>query len=295
MTNSHAYGGDVPPLPGQAEVYNAVYGGKDHRGPDAAVAAKLLEIFPGAPDAARAAQEFLRRAVRVLAKEGLWQFIDLGSGYPAAPYLHDVATAASGPGIRMVYVDYNPVVCSHLRALCRAEGVAVVQQDLRFVDAVLDDPGLLRVINRAAPAVVIMGAVMHFLPDEEVVRIVALLRKLLAPGSLMVFSVATRDDVPFARVAEAAGIYAQEVGPVHFRTRPQVIGLLAGCELLPPGLVKTHAWRPDTPVDPDDLTPADDSTPVDQDDDGPDTPHLYAGVAAFLPRPRGASDRSTWR
>lgn len=261
--------GPAPPA-GQAEVYNALHGGKDNYGQDQQLAAKLLKLFPGLPEVARANLCFLRRAVRHLAEAGIWQFLDLGSGYPTEPHLHQVAASVL-PGARVAYVDQNTTVCCHLRALCRAEGVVTVQHDLRNIDAVLDDPILAEAIKPNVPTAAIMGAVWHFLSDGEVIELIGRLRARLAPGSLMVFSLARRDGLPKQKVAEAMEVYAEHVSPVWLRTKPEIIQLLGGCALLPPGLVKTYAWCPD---DPDDVTLAVDDA---------DTPHLYAGVAGFLP------------
>ncbi|WP_433445705.1 SAM-dependent methyltransferase [Nonomuraea sp. CA-141351] len=262
-------GGPVLPA-GQARVYNALHGGKDNYGQDRELADELLKIFPGLPQVADANIRFLRRAVRDLARAGIWQFVDLGSGYPIEPYLHEVAAEAA-EGIRMAYVDQNATVCSHLRALCRAEGVVTVEHDLRNVDAVLGDPLLQKVIDSRVPTAFIMGAVWHFLGDEEVRQLIGDLRERSAPGSLMVFSLARRDDLPQEKIAKAIQVYAERVSPVVLRTMPEILQLLGGCALLPPGLVKTYAWSPD---DPDDVTLAIDDA---------DTPHLYAAVAGFLP------------
>lgn len=269
---------DAPPQPRptQAAVYNAIHGGKDHLGPDAELAAKLLTLFPGAPAAAQANQAFLRRAVKSLSDAGIWQFIDLGSGFPVEPHLDTVAASGS----RFVYVDHNPTVCCHLRALCRGPGVATVQQDLRDIDAVLDDLELREVINPVVPTAVILGAVLHFLTDAEARHLIGRLRERLAPGSLLVFSAGTSDDLPPEKVAEAVQLYTEHVSPVRLRTKPQILQLLAGCALLPPGLVKTYAWFPD---DPDDVALAVDDA---------DTPHLYAGLTGFLPDRRSLARRN---
>ncbi|MGP3917707.1 SAM-dependent methyltransferase [Nonomuraea sp. 10N515B] len=254
----------------QAEVYNALYGGKDHLGPDHDLAAEIRRIFPGAPQAARANQEFLRRAVRHLADAGIYQFVDLGAGYPAEPHLDTVAE----PGARFAYVDRNPTVCCHLRALCRGDGVVTIEHDLRDIDAVLDDPELRAVIKPRVPTAVIMGAVWHFMTDAEVTHLIGRLRKRLAHGSHLVFSVGRRDGLLEEKVAAAVKVYTEHVSPVVLRTRQEILQLLTGCALISPGLVKTYAWRPD---DPDDITRA-------VNDDG--TPHLYAGVARIVPVPR---------
>ncbi|MGI5285221.1 SAM-dependent methyltransferase [Nonomuraea polychroma] len=259
---------DGPTVPAtHAAVYNAVHGGKDNFGQDRKLAAELLRIFPGAPAAARANQAFLRRAVRSLSDAGIYQFIDLGSGYPVEPHLHTVAAA----GARFAYVDHNPTVCSHLRALCRAAGVASVEQDLRYVDAVLDDPELAGVINPVVPTAVICGAVLHVLTDEEATRLIGKLRERLPPGSLLVFSIGTSDGLPESKAADAVQLYTEHISPVVLRAKQQILQLLGGCALLPPGLVKTYAWFPDDPTD----------VALAVDDAG--TPHLYAGLAGFLP------------
>lgn len=262
----HQYGAYVsgapmtPPRPTQAAVCNALGGGKDCLGPAREVAAALRRIFPGLPHAILANQAFLRRALRHLAAAGIYQFIDLGSGIPVEPHLDTVV-----PRARVVYVDVDPIVCVHLRALCRGDGVATVERDFRDVDAVLDDPRLQEVIDPQVPTAVILGAVLHYLTDAEATQLVRGLRDRLAQGSPLVVSVATGDGLPLGTVAEAVQVYTRRVSPLVLRTHAEILQLLDGYALLSPGLVRTYDWRPD----PDHAAVL-------------DAPHLYAGVAVPL-------------
>jgi O-methyltransferase involved in polyketide biosynthesis len=213
----------------------------------------------------------VRRAVKTLAKAGIKQFLTLGVGYPAEPYLHDVA-AEVGPGTRMVYVDASATVCTHLRALCRAQDVRVIHQDPRDATAILSNPQLCEVIKPDVLTAVIASRVLHFLTDEEAVDLIRVLRVRLAPRSLMAFSAGTRDGLPAEKVAEAVEIYTGNVGPIRLRTKREILGLLDGCAMRPPGLVKTYAW---CPFGRDDMTLVADNV---------DTPQLYAGLVGFSSR-----------
>ncbi|MGW6502990.1 SAM-dependent methyltransferase [Nonomuraea angiospora] len=252
----------------QAEVYDALLGGKDNRPHDQELAAELLRIFPGAPIAARANEAFLRRAVRTLAKAGIKQFLTLGAGYPAEPHLHCVA-ADVAPGTRMVYVDASARVCTYLRVLCQAPDVRVIHQDPRNVTAVLSDPQLREVIKPDVLTAVIASRVLHFLTDEEAVDLIRALRVRLAPRSLMAFSAGTSDGLPAMKVDEAVQLYTEHVGLIRLRTKRELLGLLDGCAMRTPGLVRTYAW---CPFGSDDMTLAFHDV---------DTPQLYAGLVGF--------------
>lgn len=254
----------TPPRPTQAAVYNALHEGKDALGPAREVAAALTRIFPGLPDAVLANQAFLRRAVRSLSEAGVYQFLDLGAGMPVEPYLHTVA-----PRARMAYVDVDPIVCVHLRALCQGDGVTTVERDIRHVDAVLDDRHLQAVLDPQVPTAVILGAVLHYLTDTEAAWLIRSLRDRLPAGSPLVVSLLSGDGLPPRAVAEAVQVYTRRVSPLVLRTRAEILQLLDGCALLAPGLVRTYDWRPDV----DDAPPA-------------DAPHLYAAVAVPRTHPR---------
>jgi hypothetical protein len=251
----------TPPPPTQAAVYNALHRGKDALGPAREVAAALTRTLPGLPQAVEANQAFVRRAVRHLAEAGIYQFVDLGAGMPVEPHLHTVV-----PRARFVYVDSDPTVCVHLRALCRADGVAVVERDFcdvdAGVDAVLDDRHLCEVLDARVPTAVILGAVLHYLTDDEATSLLRALRARLPAGSPLVVSLLSSDGLPPGLVGEAVQIY-RRVSHLVLRTRQEILALLDRRALLSPGLVRAPEWRADPGPTPPTVG----------------APHLYAAVA----------------
>ncbi len=160
-------GGFDPAMPNTARVYSRLLGGKDHFPSDRAEADLLLEIYPPLAEMVKENRAFIAEAVTWAATEGVGQFIDLGAGLPAPPAVHETAQAVL-PGARVAYVDLDPMVLSHARALLADPGVAAVAADLRDPAAVLADHDLRAVINPAEPVCVILGAVLHFLDGERV-------------------------------------------------------------------------------------------------------------------------------
>jgi hypothetical protein len=151
-----------PSVPNTARVYSYWLGGKDHFPAGRAEAACLLEIYPPLRDLVRENRAFVIRAVAWAAEQGMGQFIDLGAGLPASPAVHQAARDVL-PAARVAYVDTDPVVLSHARALlAQDDGVTAVDADLRDPDAVLADPELRAVIDPAEPVCVILAAVLHF-------------------------------------------------------------------------------------------------------------------------------------
>ena len=144
--------------PNIARVYDYLLGGKDNYAADRAETARLIEVFPLLPVRARQNRLFLARAVTWLAGQGVRQFVDIGCGLPTAQNTHQVARAAH-PDCRVAYVDRDPVVVSHARALLSGTGVIALQGDLADPDAILADPVLQRLIRLAEPVAVIVAMV----------------------------------------------------------------------------------------------------------------------------------------
>jgi O-methyltransferase involved in polyketide biosynthesis len=176
--------------PNIARVYDYWLGGKDNYAADRDVADRMLAHDPGLRDRVRDNREFVAGVARLAAERGIAQFIDLGAGLPTRPSVHEAARAVN-PGARVAYVDNDPVVVSHARALpATGAGLAVSQADLRDPAAVLDDPVLHGVIDLAQPVCVILAAVAHFLPAAQAARITAEFTRPLAAGSCLAISVA---------------------------------------------------------------------------------------------------------
>jgi len=172
------------------------------------------------------------------------QFVDIGTGLPTSPNVHQIAQAVT-PDARVVYIDNDPIVHVHANALLAGEATSIVLADLRQPDAILDHPTLRRRIDLTQPVALLLVAILHFLgDDEDPAGIVARLRDRLADGSYVVISHATAD---FDRQAAAAAAraYDQAAAPMVLRSHAEIERLFDGFELVGPGLVQVSRWRPD--------------------------------------------------
>jgi hypothetical protein len=231
--------------PNVARIHNFLLGGKDNYSEDRQVAECLLAVVPGARAAARANRRFLVRAVRFLAAEaGIGQFIDIGTGFPAAGHVHQVAHELE-PRSRVVYVDNDPVVVSHARALlCRGPEVRAIEGDVRDPAGILDHPDVRAVVDLGEPVAVVLSAVLHFLPEEDSPdKLVETLKAAVAPGSYLVMSHATGEDIGPEAAGQVQELYAGTTAPIVLRSRADIGRLFKGLELVPPGLGDVVAWR----------------------------------------------------
>ncbi len=237
-------------VPQAARVYDAWLGGKDHYVADREVAARVIERRPQVVAAAWANRRFLGRAVRYLAqRHDVTQFLDIGAGMPTRDNTHQVAQRID-PRSRVVYVDSDPVVMAHARALLTSgpEGsCGYVHSDLRDTEYILRHAS--RTLDLAQPVGVLLLAVLHFVPDaDDPAGVVAALASGLAPGSCVAISHLTADFAPEA-VSDAVDAYNKVVPtPVMARTHAEVTGLFAGLPLVAPGVVPVREWRPDAIV-----------------------------------------------
>lgn len=235
----------VPPAvdhtrPSSARMYDYVLGGKDNYAVDRDAVDQIMQVVPDYPRAARANRDFLVRAVRTLAEAGIRQFIDLGTGIPTSPNVHEVAREVD-PDARVVYVDNDPVVIAHNRARrAVAPGVVTVPHDLRNVSAVLGDARLRETIDLAEPVAVMFIAVLHFVRADAAPAIVAQYRAAMAPGSYLAISAACREGMDPAAVER---LETTAPVPLTIRTRAQIEEFFEGLEILEPGLVDVTQWR----------------------------------------------------
>jgi hypothetical protein len=233
-------------VPNAARIYDFLLGGKDNFHADRDAARRLLAALPGSARAARDNRDFLQRAVRYLATTGgVRQFIDIGSGLPTAGNVHQVARDAD-PCARVAYVDYDPVVVTHARALLADSGnVAVIGGDLRKPADILASLALTRLIDFREPAAVLLIAVTHFIIDDERPReIIRELTDVLPSGSYLALTHVTADHVSATAAATATGVYDGASAPVTARTREQVTEMFAGMDLIHPGVTDVRALRP---------------------------------------------------
>jgi hypothetical protein len=229
-----------------ARMYDYYLGGSHNTEVDRAKAEEVLRVLPEVRKFARDNRSFLRRAVEYGITRGIRQFLDLGSGLPTGGNVHEIAQRAM-PDARVVYVDNEPVAVAHSRDLLRDNPNATcVYEDITRPNSVLHHPETKRLIDFSQPLMVLMCAVLHFVPDEnrpdEIVRAYS---DSLASGSYLALSHATASDYP-DQLADVVEIYRHTQNTAHLRTRSQVTAMLAPFDhLVFPGIVYTPQWRPE--------------------------------------------------
>jgi SAM-dependent methyltransferase len=226
-------------------MYDFYLGGKDNWEADREAAAKVVAVAPEIRGVARANRAFLHRAVRFLAGEqGIGQFLDIGTGIPTSPNVHETAAARAGD-TRVVYVDNDPVVHAHSNALLTGSGTTrVVFADLRDPQAVIARAA--EFLDFTRPVALLLVAVLHFVPDADGPRaVVASLRDALPPGSFLALSHGTADFHPPEVTGTATAAYDGAAAPLVLRSRGQVEQFLDGLAPVDPGLVQLPLWRPD--------------------------------------------------
>jgi len=242
-----------PAIPNVARMYDFMLGGKENYVSDRAAVASLIELSgTDIPAAARLNRAFLGRAVQYVASHGVTQFLDVGAGLPTQQSVHQVAQEIA-PGIRTVYVDNDPVVLTHSRALLGSNSTtAAVLGDVRDPAGIIADPAVRELLDFARPVCILLVAVLHFVPDAaDPQGLLAAFRDAMVPGSYLILSHGTVDGAPpeVAAKADASRVYDQATAQVTLRDAAQVAALLDGFTLIEPGLVHTSQWRPLVPAD----------------------------------------------
>jgi O-methyltransferase involved in polyketide biosynthesis len=234
-----------------ARVYDYWLGGKDNYAADRAAGEQVIEANPGVPDGVRANRAFLRRAVRYLAGEaGIRQFLDLGSGLPTNENTHEVAQQIA-PDARIVYVDSDPIVLAHGRALLNSSpqgATAYVQADARDTGTILREAA--QTLDFSAPVAIMALLVLHYVPDtDHPHQLVARLLDAVPPGSYLAISEATTA-IDGERAAAGAARLNARLGSARstLRSRAEIARYFDGLELVEPGLVPMPQWR--NPGDP---------------------------------------------
>jgi hypothetical protein len=225
-------------------MYDYYLGGKDNWAVDREAADKILAVAPEVRAIARANRAFLDRAVRHLAgNHGITQFLDIGTGIPTAPNVHETA-AAYTPDAKVVYVDNDPLVHAHANALLTGTGTTqVILADLRDPQRIITEASYFLDLTR--PVALLLVAVLHFIPDrDDPAGCVAALRDALPPGSMLVLSHGTTDFHPPATTGTAMAAYDCAAAPLILRPRAAIERFLDGFTLEPPGLVQAPLWRP---------------------------------------------------
>ncbi|SER97774.1 SAM-dependent methyltransferase [Streptomyces qinglanensis] len=252
---------DGPPpvdtaIPHSARMYDYYLGGKTHYEADVRAAEAVVAKLPEIVTAARTNRDFMIRVTRALAAEyGVRQFLDIGSGIPTEPNLHQVAQSVA-PDARVVYTDNDPIVLQYAQALLHStpEGrTTYLHADAARPETVLDSAELGGTLDLDRPVAVSVNALVHFIPDERGPEgILRTLLDRLAPGSFLSLSHGIAD-VPdregSERIDHVVDIYRRSGTVLVPRSREQVARFFDGWELLDPGLTMTHLWRPDNGPD----------------------------------------------
>ncbi|MGC5015192.1 SAM-dependent methyltransferase [Streptosporangium sp. DT93] len=238
-----------PTIPSPARIYDYLLGGKDHFAADREAAEHLVRLSPGTREGVRAHRAFLGRAVRHLAENTeITQFLDIGTGIPTQGNTHEIAQRVN-PAARVAYVDNDPVVLAHGRALLASseEGMTtVIEADLRDPDRILSHPDVTGVIDFTRPVALVLVGVLHFITDEENPHeLVERYKAAVPPGSRILLSHITLDFAPQVQEEEFTKPYEKGSAPMVPRSHAQVEKFFQGWTMVSPGLVEVVTWRPD--------------------------------------------------
>jgi hypothetical protein len=230
-----------------ARVYDFWLGGKDNFAVDREVGQKVLKIYPPTVLSVRANRAFLARTVRYLAgQEGIRQFLDIGTGLPAMNNTHEVAQSIA-PESRVAYVDNDPIVLAHARALLISGpqgATGYVDADARDTDKILTKAA--RLLDFSQPVAVMLVAILHLISDDDAQRIVNRLMGAVPPGSFLVISDLSSDIEPEALAKSASLLNHAMAQQITTRSHAQVSRFFDSLQLVEPGLVPIQKWRPDT-------------------------------------------------
>ncbi|MEW1549594.1 SAM-dependent methyltransferase [Streptomyces tsukubensis] len=228
-----------------ARVYDYVLGGKDHYTVDVEAGDAMIAGWPSLPVSMRQNRLFMERAARRLAREaGIRQFLDIGTGLPTSPNLHEVVQSER-PDASVVYVDNDPIVLRHAEALLTSsrEGrTAYLDADMREPDTILGSAAVRELFDPGQPVALTVIAMLHFIRPPDDYALVRRLLDPLPPGSFLAISTATADFAP-EEIGRVAREYESRGIPMVPRTAAEVGAFFEGLELLEPGLVQVHRWR----------------------------------------------------
>ncbi|MGY0021318.1 SAM-dependent methyltransferase [Streptomyces sp. YJ-C3] len=229
-----------------ARVYDYILGGKDHYLVDAEAGDAMCRHWPALPVHMRENRRFMHRAGHYLAKEqGIRQFLDIGTGLPTAPNLHEIVQDVA-PESRVVYVDNDPIVLAHARALLQSspEGATTyVDADMNDPEAILGSAEFRQLLDLEQPVGLMLIGILHFIMPPEDRRLVQRLLEPLPSGSFLAMTIGTGDFAP-EEVGRVAREYAQQGMPMELRDLEVATSFFDGMELVEPGVTQVHKWRP---------------------------------------------------
>ncbi|MFI6691310.1 SAM-dependent methyltransferase [Streptomyces sp. NPDC050433] len=230
-----------------ARVYDYILGGKDHYLVDIEAGDAMCRHWPALPVHMRENRRFMHRAGRYLAQEkGIRQFLDIGTGLPTSPNLHEVVQEVA-PESHVVYVDNDPIVLAHARALLNSspEGAtAYIDADMRDPDAITQSPQFQALLDLDAPVGLMIIGIMHFIRPPGDHQLVQRLLEPLPAGSYLAMTIGTADFAP-EEVGRVAEEYERQNMPMVLRDHATALSFFDGMELVEPGVAQVHKWRPE--------------------------------------------------
>ena len=235
--------------PNSARVYDFLIGGTLNYAMDREFAEKVIAELPRVARICQLNRLWLQRVVRFGIDQGIRQFLDIGSGMPTVGHVHEIAQAAH-PDARVVYVDNEPVAIAHSDIVLEGnEYAAMAAADGERPDEVLQHPATGRLLDFSQPVMVILAAFVHFIPPErDPAGLIARYRSALASGSYLALSSDTGEEQD-EEMFRAVEMYKDTTNPLYLRGRDELRALMAGFDIVDPGVVFTPQWRPDDPDD----------------------------------------------
>jgi S-adenosyl methyltransferase len=233
-----------------ARYYDYLLGGYHNFAVDRKVGDLVINICPDIRLGALANRAFLRRAVKFLCQQGIDQFLDIGSGIPTAGNVHEVAQKVN-PAARVVYVDIDPIAVIHSQALLKNNpNAATIQEDIHNIDKILAHPSFTALIDLHRPLGVLLLSILHYVKDDtRLQRILKGLHGSLAAGSYIAISHYTVEGASAETIAQINRLAAGAGSPTVSRTQAEISRLLAGFELVEPGVVYIPRWHPECAED----------------------------------------------
>lgn len=233
-------------VPSPARMYDYFLGGYHNFEVDRMAAEKVKEINPEAPLVMRANRAFLRRTVSYLTRQGIDQFLDIGSGIPTAGNVHEVVQGIN-PDAHVVYVDVEPVAVRHAEEILAENPYAeVIEADARRPEEITDHPKVQKTLDFSRPVAVLLFCVLHFFEeDEDALHTVSALRDTITSGSYVGISHATYDSLSKDHRERIESVYSKTAAPLTTRPREQIEEFFEGLEMVEPGLTFVPLWRPE--------------------------------------------------
>jgi hypothetical protein len=231
--------------PSPARMYDYYLGGKDNYAADREAAERAMSVVPHSRRVAQTNRKFLVRAVKYMAHSGIDQFIDLGTGIPTSPNVHEVARSIV-PAARVAYVDNDPIVAVHSKALLSnsGTGITAIRGDIRYPANIMANHALGEIIDFSRPVGVLFAAVLHFVTEaDDPYRAVAEFRDGVPPGSCLAISHITSDDTDPKVISTIQDAYREATAPTVFRSGENIRAFFNGFDLVKPGLVEVSEWR----------------------------------------------------